>query len=319
MSSAWKRTTSKAGSDEDFPRPPAGNHVAVCVGIIAMGTQHQEFGGDEKVSNRAFFVWELLNEKQPGTKGSNFLIGLDLNTSLNEKAKLRKFIEARTGKAIPNDADYDISTELGQPCLLNVVEKQTAKGRAYSRVEGLAAVPKGMPVGKPQTAPYLWSLDDYDGSGKITLPEWVPWCIGRRLPEVIAECDELVGKIDPAKNGQGGSTSQHKPATTPTTSLPPATSGPGRPPGTTTPPPATDPMGELYKVWTPESTWALMDAPGLRNWLRANNFSAANTWIHLSTQLTETNRPATEFGFTDAAAFAGVPAGPGKVEEPIPY
>ena len=81
--------------------------------------------------------------------------------SLNEKAKLRQWIEARTAKKIPENGEYDISQELGKPCLLTVVEKN-----GYPKIAGVSAVPKGLPVPDAQHAPFLMSLDEFKAGGK---------------------------------------------------------------------------------------------------------------------------------------------------------
>lgn len=181
--SKWTKTaTSKGG---DFVQPPAGNHPAVCVAIIDMGTQESEYQGEKREDERAYFIWELVNEKAPS--GKNFVIGIDLTNSLHEKAKLRKWIESRQGKKLAEDTDYSISEELGKPCLLNVIMKN-----GYPKIDGLGPVPKGMNVPAPAYTPLLWSLDDVK-DGKFSLPSWVPYLYGESLIEHIKRCKELQG------------------------------------------------------------------------------------------------------------------------------
>src|SRR5687768_1016144 len=119
---SWSMTANKGGGGS--VKAPAGNHRAVLVGIFDMGRQWQDGfqGAEGKWQHRAYFVWELVDEPIAGT-AKNHVIGIDLTLSLNEKAKLRKWIEARTGKAIPDGTPFDPTTELGQPCMLNVVMK----------------------------------------------------------------------------------------------------------------------------------------------------------------------------------------------------
>src|SRR5262245_60572116 len=105
-----------------------------------MGTQRQEFKGKVTWPERAFFVWELVTRKMTGFKDRNHVIGIDLTVSLGEKAKLRKWIEARTAKQIPEGVPYDIAKELGGKCLLNVIQNGD-----YPKVDGMSAVPDGLP------------------------------------------------------------------------------------------------------------------------------------------------------------------------------
>lgn len=191
MSMTMKATKSGGGGEGGFAKAPPGNHPAVLVAIVDMGTQLQDGyqGAPSKWMKRAFFVWELVHERVEGTKDRNHLIGFDLTVSLNEKAKLRKFIEARSNTLIPEGADYDITQELGKPCLLNVIMKGS-----YPKVDGVSALPKGMTCPAPQNKPYLWTLDkDYKAAGKIELPDWIPWLYGKPLRDHISGCKEIVG------------------------------------------------------------------------------------------------------------------------------
>lgn len=183
--SIWTPKASK-GNGDGFPKAPAGNHPAVLVAIVDLGTQKQEYQGNVTWQRRAYFCWELTAEAVPGFKDKNFLVGLDLNISLNEKAKLRKWIEARVGKQIPEGVEYDIRKELGQKCLLNVAEKN-----GYPKVEGMGAVPKGMAVPDAKTPPFLFSLDERKPDGSFELPDWLPWLYGSKLGDVILECKEI--------------------------------------------------------------------------------------------------------------------------------
>jgi hypothetical protein len=191
--SVWKQKASKGkGDGSGFEKAPPGNHPAVLVAIVDMGTQSQEYAGQQKWQRRAYFVWELVTEKMSGTKDRNHLIAIDLTVSLNEKAKLRKWIEARAGKAMPEGTDYDILKELGKPCLLTVVEKES-NGNKYPKIEGVTAVPKGVKVDPPQNQPFSWSLDDYEKEGTVEIPDWVEslWLYGEPISEHIKRCREI--------------------------------------------------------------------------------------------------------------------------------
>lgn len=187
--SVWTQKASSKGTGDGFEKAPPGNHQAVLVAIVDMGTQLNEYGGKQNWQRRAYFVWELVTEKMSGTKDRNHLVAIDLTVSLNEKAKLRKWIEARNGKKMPEGADYDIRKELGKPCLLNVVHNASG----FPKIEGMSAVPKGLQVPAPQNPAFTWSLEDYEQEGTIDLPEWVEshWLYGEPISEHIKRCKEL--------------------------------------------------------------------------------------------------------------------------------
>lgn len=182
---AWTAKATKGGGD--YEKAPPGNHPAVLVAMIDLGTQKTEFGGEVKEQHRVFWVWELVTEK---TKtGLNHLIGMDLTFSLNENAKMRAFVEARLSRKIGDDEEYDVETELGKPCLLNVVEK-----KGYPKVETMSSVPKGMTVARPTHPLTLWKLEEFEKTGKIDIPGWIPWLYGESIPAHIARCLEMDGR-----------------------------------------------------------------------------------------------------------------------------
>ena len=177
----WKVKESKG----DFESAPAGNHPAVLAAIIDLGVQRNDYQGVESFQKRAYFCWELVTEK--AKNGQTFVVGIDLTVSLNEKAKLRHFIDAWRGKAMAEGEEFDISKLLGKKCLLTL----TANKKGYPVVSGVAAIPKGMTVAEPTRKPVIWSLDDLDETGKIELPEWLPRIFGETVKEVIEHrCEE---------------------------------------------------------------------------------------------------------------------------------
>lgn len=243
---SFKMSANK-GSGEGVAKAPAGNHPAVLVAIVDMGTQKSDFQGQEKWQHRAFFVWELVNENVAGFKDKHHVIGIDLTLSLNEKAKLRKWIEARTGKPLPDGADFDAADELGKPCLLNVIDKG-----GYPKIDAVTAFPKGFPEPKPQQQPFAWSLENYKANGgQINLPDWLPWFYGRPLAETIKECKEIGQTGAPratagtatAGGGATGLTSGHPQPGTPSVPTPPK---PPAPPKSRDGEPADDTQWQAY-------------------------------------------------------------------------
>lgn len=262
--SAWTQTAKKGGGDQGFEKPPAGNHLAVLVAIVDMGTQTVSGfqGAPDKDQHRAYFVWELVACKT-SSGVANHVIGIDLNLSLNEKAKLRKWIEARTGKVIPDGADYNVLSELGQPCLLNVVMKGE-----YPKVEGVAGVPAGIPVPAAQLKPFAWSLDDYRKTNTIDLPHWLPYFYGNPIADAIRGCKELKGT--PAATTP-------PPPTTPGPAFaappPPPSAAPPSPPAAPAPPPPTvgtqPPLSSRWQ-WYNGLAWVEGFASELINWMQSS-------------------------------------------------
>jgi hypothetical protein len=206
--SAWTQKATSKGSGGDFEKAPVGNHPAVLVAIIDMGRQEQEFQGKVTTPHRAYFVWELVTEKVSGTKGTNHVIAIDLTVSLNEKAKLRQWIEARIGRKMSEEAEYDISIELGQSCLLDVI----ANKKGYPVVNGMKAIPKGLTVTSPQRKPIAITLDEYKANPAV-IPDWVPYCYGKPLSDIIDACEEFKKDKPATTDADWDGALNNKPAT----------------------------------------------------------------------------------------------------------
>jgi len=115
MNGAWTTTASK-GNGGPVEKAPPGTHPAVLVALIDLGNQWQSAfspGEAGKYQHRLYWVYELPMEKK--ANGESHLIAIDLTWSLNEKAKMRQFIESRLGRKIAEGEKYDVSAELGQP------------------------------------------------------------------------------------------------------------------------------------------------------------------------------------------------------------
>jgi len=189
---SWKTTANK-GQGDGYEKAPAGNHPAVLVALVDMGTQENNYQGNVTWQHRAYFVYELVNEQMKTAPGKNHLLAIDLTVSMNEKAKLRKWIEARTGRQIPDGQEYDISQELGQPVLLNVVLNKDG----YPKIESVGSVPKGMNVGKPQNTPVAMTLEEFRAGKPV--PSFCPWLYGERIEDHIRRAQEITGKGKPAE------------------------------------------------------------------------------------------------------------------------
>jgi hypothetical protein len=181
----------KAKSDNrEFKLPPAGTHVARCVQIVDLGTQRGEWQGKPKETHKVRLAWELPNEKdtfKPEVGPEPFIIGKDFTVSLDEKASLRKTLEAWRGRPFTEAelAGFDISKLKGVAAMLNV-QHVTKDGKTYANVSAVMALPKGMPVPDQINKTLHFELEMGRDSAEFkALPEW--------LQKRIGECVEWAG------------------------------------------------------------------------------------------------------------------------------
>jgi hypothetical protein len=130
----------------DFKGCPAGSHIAVCDIVADLGIQP---GSDlyPKPKPQVYIRFEIPAERieweKDGKKHEGpAIIGRIFTASMHEKAALRIALESWRGRKFTDEeaAHFDISTILGNACMLNAVESD--KGRV--KLQGLSPLPKGV-------------------------------------------------------------------------------------------------------------------------------------------------------------------------------
>lgn len=150
-----------------YERCPEGNHVAVCCGVIDLGTHWEEFEGkDGKNRRKIRIIWEISGEAQ--SDGQPFKMSKTYNLSMNEKATFRKDLESWRGqKFTPEELGrWEIKRLIAVGCMLNVIHAEGQNGKTYANVAGIARLPKGMATPPTTDPPLFFSLepDEFDYS-----------------------------------------------------------------------------------------------------------------------------------------------------------
>lgn len=116
-----------------------------------------EYQGIPNRRNQVLITWELCNE--PMQDGRPYIVSMFLTNSLNEKAKMRGFLESWRGRKFTAEelAKFDLENILGAPCMLNVIMGETAK----AKVGGIGAMPKGMTAPEAQNAPEAYWIESH--------------------------------------------------------------------------------------------------------------------------------------------------------------
>jgi hypothetical protein len=141
----------------EYEQPPEGNHLAVLIAMVDLGTQRQEYNGEVTNYRKVYLAWELVEEEKE--EGSPHVIGRDYTLSFAENAGLRKMMEKWMGKKIPPGEKPRMTALLGKSCMLSVAHTPSRDGtRHFAKVDLIAPLPKSV-TPKPSThKPFFWDM-----------------------------------------------------------------------------------------------------------------------------------------------------------------
>lgn len=130
-----------AGEQKTFTPAPEGVHQGVCVDVVDLGVI-PGFGG--KMQHKVMIVWQIDERRDDMTR---FLLFKQYTLSLNEKATLRKDLEAWRGKAFTRSEEmgFDVEVLVGANAMLNVQHRPSKDGsKTYANVVSLMPLPKAL-------------------------------------------------------------------------------------------------------------------------------------------------------------------------------
>lgn len=186
-----------------FQIAPAGTHLARLYRIIDLGTQMREYEGKVTMNRKGKFFFELHGEDADGkplltSDGKPLIQSREYTISLNEKANLRRDLEAWRGKSFTEQElkGFQLKTLLGHFCMVNISHRQ--KGDlTYADLKGISSVPAiykkaGLPEGVNSTM--LFDLNAFDAAMFESLSE--------NIKEVIKKSPEYRALEQPTTSAQ---------------------------------------------------------------------------------------------------------------------
>lgn len=162
------------GGGGDFTPISPGTHFAVCDQVVDLGKQKTSFQGDERVKHQVYIRWQIPAERveweQDGAKHEGpAVIGKTYTLSLNEKAGLRKDLQAWRGKPFTADElrGFDIAKLLRVPATITVTHTDK-DGRTYANVASVGGIPKGMTPPALEGDPVLYDNDNQSSFERLS-------------------------------------------------------------------------------------------------------------------------------------------------------
>ena len=154
-----------------LPPIPAGQYLAVCVGVFDLGEQYSE--KFKSYSPKLMITFdipavtiEVDGKQEPRQLSREFTI------SGKNNSKLREFITAWNGTQYSDEAfgEFDPLTQIGKPAMLSVVLNETGE---YANINAIMPLFPGLPTPQTSTQLKIWDMDSWDDKGFEELPSWV--------------------------------------------------------------------------------------------------------------------------------------------------
>lgn len=184
----------------DFKSVPSGSHIAVCNLVADLGLQPGSAAypaPKHKVYVRFEVPAERVQYEKDGKKMDGpVVIGSFFTASMHEKATLRARLEGWRGRKFTDDeaANFDVSTILGKPCMLTVVENVVGD-KVYTNIASISPLPKG--VASPTNENDLLYYAEDDTQQFKVLPEWIQEKISTQIkPKAESATGVYAGRSD---------------------------------------------------------------------------------------------------------------------------
>jgi len=154
-----------------LPPVPAGQYLAVCVGVFDLGDQHSE--KYKNYSPKLIITFdipavtiEVDGKQEPRQLSREFTI------SGKNNSKLRAFISSWNGVQYSDEAfgEFDPLTQVGKPAMINVLLNETGE---YANIDTIMPLFPGMPAPTTATPLKTWDMDKWDDKAFEELPGWV--------------------------------------------------------------------------------------------------------------------------------------------------
>lgn len=169
-------TVVSAGRDKSFGPISPGTHLAVCISVIDLGVQEEEWQGKANKVPRLLLTWEISDEtiilegrEVPRT------ISKEYTASIGKKSTLRQHLEMWRSKPFTDEElrGFKMARILGKPCQLSIIQKEN-NGNTRAQIGAVMAAPKGMELPKAVHPLTHFNLED-PGFMSVygTLPGWV--------------------------------------------------------------------------------------------------------------------------------------------------
>ena len=154
-----------------LPPVPAGQYLAVCVGVYDLGEQYSEKYKNYSPKLMITFdipsvTIEVEGKQEPRQLSREFTI------SGKNNSKLRAFISSWNGVQYSDESfgEFDPLTQVGKPAMINVLLNETGE---YANIDTIMPLFPGLTPPTTGTPLKVWDMDKWDDKAFAELPAWV--------------------------------------------------------------------------------------------------------------------------------------------------
>lgn len=154
-----------------LPPVPAGQYLAVCVGVFDLGEQYSEKYKNYSPKLMITFdipavTIEVEGKQEPRQLSREFTISGKSNSNL------RAFISSWNGVQYSDEAfgEFDPLTQIGKPAMINVLLNETGE---YANIDTIMPLFPGLTAPTTATPRKTWDMDHWDDNVFKDLPGWV--------------------------------------------------------------------------------------------------------------------------------------------------
>lgn len=154
-----------------LPPVPAGQYLAVCVGVYDLGEQYSEKYKNYSPKLMISFdipsvTIEVEGKMEPRQLSREFTI------TTKNNSKLREFISSWNGTQYSDESfgEFDPLTQVGKPAMINVLLNETGE---YANINTIMPLFPGLPAPTTTTPLRVWDMDKWDDKAFEDLPAWV--------------------------------------------------------------------------------------------------------------------------------------------------
>lgn len=160
--------------DRSKPAPPpvpAGQYLAVCVGVYDLGEQYSEKYKNYSPKLMISFDIPTLTIEVDGKQEPRQL-SREFTITTKNNSKLRAFISSWNGTQYSDEAfgEFDPLTQVGKPAMINVLLNETGE---YANIDTIMPLFPGLPAPTSPTPLRIWDMDNWDDKAFEDLPGWV--------------------------------------------------------------------------------------------------------------------------------------------------